>query len=51
MNGVVPMSVFSAAMRKALELTRSGDVRGATRRIRDALQGRPAGADPAVMEG
>lgn len=45
------MSVFSAAMRKALELTRSGDMRGATRHIRDALKGRKADVDPSVMEG
>lgn len=45
------MFSFSTAMRKALELTRSGDVRGATRHIRDALRGRQAGADASIVEG
>src|SRR5688572_15535650 len=46
------MTVFSEAMRAALQLTRSGDVRGATRLLRDALQGRKgAGIDARVVDG
>jgi poly(hydroxyalkanoate) depolymerase family esterase len=45
------MTVFSDAMREALLLTRAGELRDATRVIRDALRqrdtGRPARQDPA----